>query len=132
MYPSDLKRTKQRENILSVLKKAKKPLSATDICAEIEKEGGSAWLSTVYRTLELFEKKGIIVKISVMNNEMALYELNKFQHKHYAVCMGCNTIFPIPECPIRKSIPKIQDGDFKVVGHNLELYGYCRSCSSGE
>lgn len=51
------KRTKQRESVLSLLAHSNTPLSASDICSEMEKNGDAAWLSTVYRTLELFVKK---------------------------------------------------------------------------
>ena len=57
----------------------------------MKEDGNSAWISTVYRILELFVKKGVVIKTNVMNNEMAVYELNRFKHKHYAVCMNCAT-----------------------------------------
>ena len=116
--------------MLSVLEHAEKPLSAMEICSEIEKGGESAWLSTVYRILELFVKKGMVVKIAVMNNEMALYELNRFQHKHYAVCLSCHKIISMDNCPMERFVPKIRDDDFHVVGHNIVVYGYCKDCSS--
>ena len=127
-WPSGLKKTKPRENVLSVLEHAEEPLSAMEICSEIEENGESAWLSTVYRILELFEKKGVVLKIAVMDNEMALYELNRFQHKHYAVCLGCRKIISMDNCPMDQFVPEIDDDDFHVVGHNIVLYGYCREC----
>ncbi|MEA5059272.1 MAG: Fur family transcriptional regulator [Candidatus Pelethousia sp.] len=127
-WPSNLKRTKPRECILSVLEKADKPLSAMEICSAIEKSGESAWLSTVYRVLELFVKKGMVAKIAILNGETALYELNRFEHKHYAVCLMCHKIIPMDNCPMEKFIPNIQDSDFRVMGHNLEIYGYCKDC----
>lgn len=129
-WPSGFKRTKPREHVLSVLSRAEKPLSAMDICAEIEKSGGNAWLSTVYRILELFVKKGVAVKITMMNNDTAFYELNRFEHKHYAVCMNCHKIIPMDNCPMERFIPKLADKDFQVIGHNLEIYGYCKNCAA--
>lgn len=128
-WPLGLKKTKPRESVLSVMEEAQKPLSAMEICAEIEKLGESAWLSTVYRILELFVNKGVAVKITVMNSDVALYELNRFQHKHYAVCISCHKIIAMENCPMEKFIPKIQDKNFRVMGHNLEVYGYCDSCA---
>jgi len=128
-WPSGLKRTKPRESVLSTLEHAQKPLSAMEICSVIEKGGGSAWLSTVYRILELLVKKGIVIKVSVTNSETALYELNRFEHKHYAVCLGCHKIISMDNCPMEKFFPHIEDNDFRVTGHNLEIYGYCRDCS---
>jgi len=127
-WPAGIKKTRQRESVLAVLEQAEKPLSAMDICSQIEKNGESAWLSTVYRILELFVKKGVVVRISVLNSEMAVYELNRFQHKHYAVCLSCRRIITMDNCPMEKFIPKIRDSDFHVLGHNLEIYGYCGNC----
>lgn len=125
-----LKKTKPRDSVLFVLEHAKKPLSAMEICSEIEKKGDTAWLSTVYRILDLFVKKGVAVKMTIMNTEMAVYELNRFQHKHYAICLGCHKILSMENCPMEKFTPKIKDTNFQVTGHNLEVYGYCSECST--
>lgn len=127
-WPAGVKRTKPRENVLLVLEEAKEPLSATDICSKIEKLGDSVWLSTVYRILELFVHKGIVIKLSIMNNEMSLYELNRLEHKHYAICISCHKIISMENCPLETFIPKLQDDGFQVMGHNLEIYGYCNDC----
>lgn len=127
-WPAGIKRTKQRACVLSVLEHSEKPLSATDICSKIETAGEAVWLSTVYRVLEFFIKKGMVNKINMMNNEMAMYELNHSKHKHYAICMGCNKIIPMNNCPMENFIPKLEDDNFHVLGHNLELYGYCKNC----
>lgn len=127
-WPSGVKRTRQRESVLSILENSQKPLSATDICSGMEKGGNSAWISTVYRILELFVKKGVVIKTNVMNNEMAVYELNRFKHKHYAVCMNCHKIITMDNCPMEKFIPKLEDEDFHVIGHHLEVFGFCKDC----
>lgn len=129
-WPAGLKRTQSRESVLAVLEGAQKPLSAMEICVQIEKSGKSAWLSTVYRTLELFEKKGLVVKIALLGGETALYELNRFEHKHYAVCLACHKIIPMDNCPMERFLPSIKDAGFRVMGHNLEIYGYCNDCDT--
>ncbi|BBB91798.1 MAG TPA: transcriptional repressor [Methylomusa anaerophila] len=127
-WPAGIKRTRQRESVLSVLENSEKPLSAADICSKMEKSGDVAWMSTVYRILELFVKKGMVIKTNVMNNEMAVYELNRFKHKHYAVCMNCHKIIAMANCPMEKFIPKLEDENFHVMGHNLEVFGFCEDC----
>lgn len=127
-WPVGVKRTRQRENVLSILENSETPLSATEIFSQMEKTGDAVWLSTVYRIMELFVKKGIVIKTNMMNNEMAVYELNRFKHKHYAVCINCHKIISIDNCPMEKFIPKLQDEDFQVMGHNLEIFGVCKDC----
>lgn len=127
-WPAGIKRTRQREGVIAVLKQTDKPLSAAEICSKMEKSGDTAWLSTVYRVLELFLKKGVVIKTNVMNSEMAVYELNRFEHKHYAVCMSCRKIIAMDNCPMETFIPKLEDENFHVMGHNLEIFGYCKDC----
>lgn len=116
--------------MLTVLEGSKKPLSASDICSKIENGGDNVWLSTIYRILEVFVKKGVVIKTNMMNNEMAIYELNRFRHKHYAVCINCHKIVTMDNCPMEKFIPKLEDDEFHVMGHNLEVYGLCQDCHS--
>lgn len=127
-WPVGIKKTKQRECVLSLLEHAALPLSAMDIYKRLENEGSDVWLSTIYRILELFVKENIVTKTTIMDNDMALYELNRNQHKHYAVCMNCHKVVELVNCPLETFHPKLADKDFHVLGHKLEIYGYCKEC----
>ncbi len=128
VWQAGVKRTRQRESVLAVLENSDRPMSAAEICSEIERGGDTAWMSTVYRVLELFVEKGVALKTNVMNNEMAVYELNRFKHKHYAVCMKCRKIIPMGNCPMENFTPLLAEEEFQIMGHNLEVFGYCRDC----
>lgn len=128
-WPEGLKRTKNRESVLSVLEGSEKPLSAADIFAQIEKTGTTTWLSTVYRILEIFVKRGIVLKANVINTEMAVYELNRLKHKHFAVCVNCHKIIALNNCPMDKVMLNLEDNNFQVIGHTLEVYGFCGDCN---
>jgi len=128
-WPPGIKRTKQRESVLFILQNAKGPLSATDICAKMEDKKGNAWLSTVYRILELFVKKGIAIRTNVMSQDMAVYEINNPKHKHYAICINCHKIIKMENCPMENFNPELEENGFHVLGHNLEIYGYCKDCA---
>lgn len=126
--PVGVKRTRQRESVLAVLSKSDKPLGAAEIYAEILKDGDAAWLSTVYRVLELLVKKGAVTKITPSGGETALYELAG-EHRHYAVCIGCRKIVYVDcDCALGGYIPRLADKEFRVTGHNLEIFGYCGDC----
>lgn len=127
IWPEGIKRTKQRDAVVRILEAAETPLSAMEIYARIEKSGEPVWLSTVYRTLELFTEKEFVHKTAVLDDDMAYYELNMHGHRHYAVCVGCHKIVPIAGCPISDYKPDLK-GSFRVVGHRVEMYGYCKDC----
>lgn len=128
-WPAGVKRTRQRESVLRVLERSERPLSASEIRSEIEKDGEAVWLSTVYRVLELFGEKKLVKKADVMNREMAVYELDRPEHKHYAVCVSCHKIIPMENCPMECFKPEMEDEGFLVTGHNLVLYGFCKDCA---
>ena len=85
-------------------------------------------MSTIYRILELFVSKGLVTKTSFMDSDMAIYALNRHQHKHYAVCLNCHKIIELENCPMDTFVPELDESDFHVVGHKVELYGYCKNC----
>ncbi len=127
-WPSGIKKTKQRAFLLATLEQAGKPVSAQDLYFKMKEEGASLSLSTAYRILGFFISVGLVNKISVMGSEVWLYELNCNQHKHYAVCLNCHKIIEMEHCPIETFMPELEDGDFQVTGHNLEIYGLCKAC----
>lgn len=127
-WPAGMKRTRQRVCVHSVLEQTETPLSAAEIYGRIGAEGSEISLSTVYRILELFVKEKVAVKTMILDNETAVYTLNRSQHKHYAVCMNCHKVIELENCPLENFTPKLADGEFHVLGHRLELYGYCKEC----
>lgn len=128
MWPTGIKKTKQRILVFSVLESAVSPLSAMDIFKQIEKEDNTVWLSTVYRVLEFFVSEGLANKTTVMNDSMALYSLRRDRHLHYAICLGCHKVIEMENCPLEAFEPHLSDSEFRVLGHKVEMYGYCKDC----
>lgn len=122
------KNTKSRKAIIEVLERTKTPISAEEIFLEIREQGSTANLSTVYRTLELMEKKGLVNK-TIMTEGKARYELTSNEHRHHLMCTGCSRIVPIDCCPIEKLENDVEKKTkFDITGHRLELYGLCPEC----
>lgn len=136
-YPQGIKWTKQRKDVYEVLHSAKEPLSAVQIYQQLAKSDISCnyAVSTIYRILSAFEEKNIVNKTNWMGDGTVVYELNRGEHMHYAVCMNCNKRIPLHACPIQhmhlhhdETEQGLEETGFQVVGHKLELYGYCREC----
>ena len=116
-----IKRTAHREEILDILEERRIPMTAEDIF----KAAKNTSLATVYRTIETFCQNGLLTKISVGDDEKKYYELTSNKHRHYAVCLKCKKLKYIDVCPVHS----ITLDNFRVTGHRLELYGYCKNCS---
>lgn len=129
-YPGGIKWTRQRKTVYNVLEQAGEPLSAAQIYQRVcESEKDTVYaVSTIYRILSAFEEKTLISRTTWMDDGMAVYELNRGEHTHYAVCLECHRRIPLSCCPFA-GFPLEEEADgFTVTGHKLELYGYCRQC----
>jgi Fur family ferric uptake transcriptional regulator len=120
--------TKSREAVISALESMQVAASASEILMFIKKSGFSINLSTVYRTLDLMESKGIVEK-TLMGDNKARYELKYEEHTHHVICTGCKKIVPIDYCPVEElEKDVISKTNFNITGHKLELYGVCPEC----
>lgn len=124
-----LKYTKHRASIMKVITESDQPLGAEQVFIELQGKGVNVNLSTVYRTLESLATKSLIVKISIGSDTKALFELNRMEHKHHLICMGCKKMLSVDGCPFEEYEKLLQDKmGFDVTGHKLEIYGYCEKC----
>lgn len=125
----DIKNTKQRSIILDVLKNAKHPLTAEEIFLKTNAIDKTISLSTIYRSLTLFVDKDILIKMSDIEENLAKYILNNSDHKHYLICLNCNRKIEVSYCPLSVYEESLkEEHNFEVVGHKLELFGYCKNC----
>lgn len=86
-------------------------------------------IATVYRTVELLLKAGLMRELVLINNQVR-YELNRpGDHHHHLVCKGCGEIAEFGSCNF-KSISEEIEGitRFKIEEHTLEVYGRCPDC----
>lgn len=138
-YPQGIKWTKQRKCVYDVLAKANEPLNAHQIYNLVMKKNeqdtaenidGNYAVSTIYRILTAFEEKHLIAKSNRMNSSTFVYELDRGEHTHYAVCLACHKHIPLQVCPFEYMHMPESAGEFRITGHKLELYGYCRTCQA--
>lgn len=129
-YPSGIKWTRQRRSVYRVLWEAGEPLNAVQIYNLVShgQAGEGYALSTIYRILAAFEENGLVEKTAWMEDGTVVYTLNRGQHTHYAVCLGCRRRIPLQKCPFAHMQLERSAGDFTITGHKLELYGYCGEC----
>ena len=128
-FPAGIKKTKQRLMVFEVLRGAKQPVSAMDILSKLDENNLKISLSTIYRILEMFIDRGVAVKLGPLNGKMTVFELANSTHLHYAVCVSCNKIVAMDNCPLKEFNPNFSDSGFRVTGHKVEMFGYCAVCA---
>ncbi len=133
-----LRFTEPRRMILDVLSGTSKHLSAEDIYMQIHQQYPIMGLTTVYRTLDLLEKMGIIAKFH-FGDGRSRYELvrnhQKPGHHHHMVCTNCKQIidyddFVEEEVDLLKKveIALAHKHGFQITGHVIQFYGLCNRC----
>lgn len=128
-YPGGIKWTKQRKCVYRILYYANEPLNAVQIYKRIGREEENDYaVSTIYRILAVFEERGLINKTTWLGDGTVVYELDRGEHTHYAVCLECHKRIPLSDCPFAHMHLNAGAEDFTVTGHKLELYGYCSEC----
>jgi len=135
-FPDSLRKTKSRLKVWEILEKSSKPLTARQIAQQASasgsdgKDGKSVWLSSVYRALEAFEEAHVVNRMILKDSPEALYSLTETGHHHYAICLGCKSRTELEGCPFEEEEEHLHttDQDFMVVGHTVEVFGYCKDC----
>ncbi|NDL66451.1 Fur family transcriptional regulator [Anaerotalea alkaliphila] len=130
-----IRSTRQRKRVYALMLEQKEPVTAERIYRLLHgKEGdGTVNLSTVYRVLELFVNKEIVLKSMIAKENKAVYEINDMSHKHHVTCLSCRKVFFVEGCPLRDFEEKLLEQlDFQVAGHQLEVYGYCAECRKSQ
>lgn len=117
----------KKEIIFNILKNSDHSMTANEIYNKIS-ENIDINLSTVYRTLNNFVKKGLLNK-SIHQDKMTYFELTDISHKHYIVCDNCNTNYITQMCEIERIAKKInKETGFNITSHVLEFHGICSKC----
>jgi len=99
----------------------------------IERAKGRVDRATIYRTMELFEKLGIVNRLNI--GWKYKFELSDVfqEHHHHFHCTNCGTTFNLePNSMLETMIDSVvAKSGFSSRGHSLEVYGLCPNCQRG-
>ena len=124
--------TPQRQAVLETfLVNPDRHLSADDVYSIVKATNPEIGVATVYRTLELFRELHIISEQD-FGQGMSRYECaSDNSHHHHIVCLACGRVWEFNNATLERVERQLaKDHDFEVVGHNLQLFGYCKDCRS--
>ncbi|HSB75173.1 MAG TPA: transcriptional repressor [Terriglobales bacterium] len=123
--------TRQRRAILSVIETAKKHLDAAQILRKAQRVDASVDRSTVYRTLDLLKRHGMIDELDLMHmeGERHYYERKLGRDHIHMACLRCGRITEF-ESEIFDSLKQQlkRDCRFNIIVARLEIGGYCSAC----
>ena len=129
--------TVPREAILEFLSKSSKHMSAKEIYASLYRSYPGLGLTTVYRTLELLARMGLITKLALGDGQIR-YEFKSSEmekHHHHLICTNCGKIIDYSEFLdeelrlVKKTEERLaKKYNFTIQDHNIDFLGICEKC----
>jgi len=126
-----IRMTEQRRAILSVIETANKHLDASQILRKAQKLDPSVDRSTVYRTLGLLKRQGMIDELDLMHlkGEGHYYERKLGRDHVHIACLSCGKITEFVSerfDALKRQLE--QECRFHILVARLEVGGYCSAC----
>ena len=120
------KLTPQRLEIIKLLSQDKSHPGAVDILEKVRQKAPKISMSTVYYTLDMLKKEGLIRELEFYEKDNR-YDITVSDHINL-ICRKCGKIEDFAEAlPFSYKMIEKQTG-FRPEGMRFEYYGYCKSC----
>ena len=121
--------TPQRMMILSAIENSDNHISAEEIHAQIVAKYPKVNISTVYRTLELLKRLGLVTETDLGGGRVRYHSAEKGHH-HHLVCRQCGAIIDLDEAllsPLKSAL--LREYKFSADLRHLAIFGRCVNCS---
>jgi Fur family ferric uptake transcriptional regulator len=122
-----LKLTPQRRLIVDAIHEADAHLTAEEIIAHVQARMPEVHKRTIYRTLELLERTGCVLKSDL--GDHAIYHHAEEGHHHHLICSKCGKTIECDEelfATVEESLAKKYG--FSVNFKHLVISGLCEEC----
>lgn len=121
--------TPQRRTVLGIIALSHEHLTPAAIYERVHQEHPGIGLVTIYRTLEILTRLGLICEVHAGGNCRSYLLRQPSEHHHHLICSGCGTVIAFTDCDFSELEQKLsRETGFKIGGHLLEFLGQCRDC----
>jgi Fur family ferric uptake transcriptional regulator len=125
--------TAQRRALIETIQEAKSHLDAESLLRLARKRDPNIDRATVYRTIELLKRRGMIDELDLMhlNGEKHYYEVKTQKDHLHLACFGCGKIEEFTTPTFERLKREIgEKNDFLIQTMRLEVGGLCRRCAA--
>ena len=126
-----IRMTRQRRAILQVMDEAKEHLDVDQILERAQKVDEEVHLVTVYRTIDLLKKNGLIDELDLLHlrGDRHYYESHGPRDHIHVACLRCGKVREF-ESRLYEQLKEQIASDFamKVTVSRTEVGGYCADC----
>lgn len=122
--------TSQRILLLDLIRKSEGHIDAEALYLRAKQKNSRLSLSTVYRTLQLFKRLGLVDEHH-FGETRHHYEAKGHNEHHHLVCLSCGVIIEF-QCPLTSQIKEDigKKNDFQVIDTEVRMIGLCSECRS--
>ena len=123
----------RQQHLLQVLQQAESELSAQALHQRLQAANRSTGLATVYRSLKMLQKAGLVRSRKVANGETLYAPLER--DDHHLICVQCGAIQSLPHCPLGTAglgLGAVLLQGFRPLFHTFEVHGLCSRCQHEE
>lgn len=126
-----VRNTKQRSAVIALLDQTDHFISAQDIHRELQHQGYSVGLTTVYRTVQSLADVEAVDVLHMASGETLYRSCHSEAHHHHLVCTQCGNTVEIDGGPVEQWAQTVAEKyGYELSGHDAEVFGVCPQCRS--
>ncbi len=120
--------TPQRLMVLTAIESSDHHISAEEIYAQVVTKYPHINISTVYRTLELLNRLGLVTETDLGGGRVRYHPADKGHH-HHLVCQSCGRIIDLDES-LLSSLKDVLYREYRFSAdlRHLAIFGRCEDC----
>lgn len=124
--------TAQRLAIADVVLGTSSHLSAEDVAEALRTQGAHAGTATVYRTLEVLVRSGLVVERDFGEGFKRYEAARGVPHHEHLICTSCGLVTEFRDERLERMTMLLAEAhDFSRQRHQLVIFGMCGQCRSG-
>ena len=120
--------TPQRLMVVSAIENSEDHISADEVYSQVVDRYPNVNISTVYRTLELLKRLGMVTETDLGGGRVRYHPANKGHH-HHLVCQECGAMIDLDESllePLKEAL--LLEHNFIADLRHLAIHGRCVVC----
>ena len=124
------KLTHQRRAVIGSIASSPDHLTPAAIYEKVHQERPDIGLATIYRTLEILAKLGLICELHA-GGSCRSYTIGAPEHHHHLICSNCGEVVDFSGydlSPLERRLSR--ETGFEIEDHLLEFIGRCQNCKA--
>lgn len=120
--------TPQRMLVLKAIENSANHISAEEIYGQVVEVYSHVNISTVYRTLDLLKRLGLVTETDLGGGRVRYHPADKGHH-HHLVCQECGKVIELDDfvlVPLKNTL--YNEYDFDADLKHLGIFGRCGRC----